>query len=154
MVTARAITPVHEIMSRMPTTVQPTTTIGELIELFDQHDYNALPVTDASNVLVGIVTKLDLLRALRPSSDLELPDALEVSGHAVSAIMRPGVVTIEGEDPIGVAADLMVETGLRSIPVVRRGSGRRELVGMLSRGDVLRGLRYLMHDERVEASPV
>ncbi|MGH7698969.1 MAG: CBS domain-containing protein [Gemmatimonadales bacterium] len=55
--------------------------------------------------------------------------------------MRHGVVTIEGDDPVGVAADLMVETALRSLPVVHRRSGGAELVGMVSRGDLLRGLR-------------
>lgn len=144
---ARATTPVHEIMSRSPVSVRPSTTVGEMVELFDRHDYNAFPVTDASDVLVGIVTKQDLLRVLRPNRDLELPDAHEVSVKPVADIMRPGVITLEGEDPIGVAADLMVETELRSIPVVQRGSGRAKLVGMVSRGDVIRGLRFAMRGE-------
>jgi CBS domain-containing protein len=46
-----------------------------------------------------------------------------------------------------VAADAMVDTGLRSIPVVLRG-GRPELVGMVSRGDVMRGFRLAMHDDK------
>ena len=144
---ARATTPVHEIMSRSPVSVRPSTTVGEMVELFDRHDYNAFPVTDASDALVGIVTKQDLLRVLRPSRDLELPDAHEVSVKPVGDIMRPGVITLEGEDPIGVAADLMVETELRSIPVVQRGSGRAKLVGMVSRGDIIRGLRFAMRGE-------
>lgn len=144
---ARATTPVHEVMSRSPVSVRPSTTVGEMVELFDRHDYNAFPVTDASDVLVGIVTKQDLLRVLRPNRDLELPDAHEVSVKPVADIMRPGVITLEGEDPIGVAADLMVETELRSIPVVQRGSGRAKLVGMVSRGDVIRGLRFAMRGE-------
>lgn len=144
---ARATTPVHEIMSRSPVSVRPSTTVEEMVELFDRHDYNAFPVTDASDALVGIVTKQDLLRVLRPNRDLELPDAHEASLKPVGDIMRPGVITLEGEDPIGVAADLMVETELRSIPVVQRGSGRAKLVGMVSRGDVIRGLRYAMRGE-------
>jgi len=147
MLTARAITPVHEIMSHSPVTVAASTTIGALLELFDRFDYNAFPVTDAANTLTGIVTKLDLLRVLRPTQDLELRDPAEVSAKTVGEIMRPGVISLEGEDPIGVAADLMVETELRSLPVVRRGPGRPELVGMVSRGDVIRGLRFAMRGD-------
>jgi predicted transcriptional regulator len=40
-----------------------------------------------------------------------------------------------------------VETELRSIPVVQRTSGRPKLVGMVSRGDVIRGLRFAMRGE-------
>ena len=45
------------------------------------------------------------------------------------------------------AADAMVETGLRSIPVVLNSGGRPQLVGMISRGDVIRGFRLAMQDE-------
>lgn len=147
MLTARATMPVHEIMSRTPVTIRTSTTVGELIELFDRYDYNALPVTDASNALVGIVTKLDLLRVLRPDPNLELPEPLELAVKPIVEIMRPGVITLEGEDPIGVAADLMLRTELRSVPVVHRASGRPELVGMVSRGDVIRGLRFALRGE-------
>ena len=147
MLIARATTPVHEIMSRSPVSVRPSTTVGEMVELFDRYDYNAFPVTDASDALVGIVTKHDLLRVLRPNQHLELPESHEVSMKPVGEIMRPGVITLEGEDPIGVAADLMVETELRSIPVVQRTSSRPTLVGMVSRGDVIRGLRFAMRGE-------
>lgn len=140
----KATTPVHEIMSVAPVTVRESTTADELLELFDRHDYNALPVTDDAGRLVGIVTKLDLLRALRPRLDLALPDLATIGATSVAHIMRPGVITIEGEDPIGAAADLMLETELRSVPVVRRGSGAPELVGMVSRGDVIRGLRFAL----------
>lgn len=144
MLTTRAITPVYEIMSSAPVCIRTTTTVGELLELFDRHDYNAFPVTDDSNVLVGIVTKLDLLRVLHPNEDLALPDPKGVSAIEVGEVMRPGVINLEGDAPIGVAADLMVETALHSIPVVRRAGGRPELVGMVSRGDVIRGLRFAM----------
>lgn len=56
--------------------------------------------------------------------------------------MRRGVVCVEPEDPVVVAADLMVETHLRSLPVVQRKSGGPVLIGMVSQGDLLRGLRF------------
>ena len=114
----RAITRVNDIMSSAPKSVQTSTTIEQLLEFFDRHDFNAFPVTNEVNELVGIVTKIDLLRVLRLSEEHEPPEQGNTSGRSVGEIMHPGVISVAGEDPIGVAADLMVETGLRSIPVV------------------------------------
>lgn len=60
----------------------------------------------------------------------------------VSDIMRHGVVAIEAGDPPVVAADLMVETRLGSLPVVRREPKGPVLAGIISPGDLLRGLRF------------
>jgi CBS domain-containing protein len=133
---------IHEVMTQRPITVTPGTTIGHVMGEFDRRDFNAIPVVDGGGVLVGIVTKLDVLRALRPTPDGEFPTPDAVTSQRVDSIMRTGVVTVEPEDPVLEAADLMVETRLRSLPVVRRlhGSARR-LVGIVSQGDLLRGLR-------------
>ena len=133
--------PVHHIMTTGPVAVRPDTPVGELLALFERHDFNALPVTDETATLLGIVTKLDLLRVLRPDAAGRFPDGAEVAAMRTVEVMRPGVLSLEGAQPVAVAADLMVETGLRSLPVVVRGGGRPTLVGMVSRGDVLRGLR-------------
>ena len=60
--------------------------------------------------------------------------------------MRRKVVSIEPEDTLAEAGNLMVVTKLRSLPVVERRDGRVILVGMLSRGDVLRGLRFQLRE--------
>lgn len=143
-----AITRVNDIMSSAPTSVQTSTTIDQLLELFDRHDFNAFPVTNAVNELVGIVTKVDLLRALRPTETQDAREETRTPATSVGEMMRAGVISVDAEAPITVAADAMVETGLRSIPVVLDRDGRRELVGMVSRGDVIRGFRLARHDDR------
>jgi CBS domain-containing protein len=132
--------PVWEVMSPSPVTVHPDTPVRVLIALFERLDHNAFPVVDARQVLCGLVTKLDLLRLLRPDAEFRVPDFADVAGCQVSQIMRRGVVTVEPDDPAAAAADLMVTTGLRSLPVVERKAGPPVLMGMLSRGDLLRGL--------------
>ena len=37
------VTRVNDIMSSAPKSVHSSTTIGELLELFDRHDFNAFP---------------------------------------------------------------------------------------------------------------
>ena len=134
------MTAVHDAMSTAPVTVTPATSISDLLSLFDRHDFNALPVMERGGSLVGIVSKLDVLRFLLRS------------GHSPSSIacaadvMSRKVVTVAAQDSIVDAGNLMIETKLRSFPVVHRRHGRLELVGMLSRGDVLRALRFRLEE--------
>jgi CBS domain-containing protein len=137
-----ATMPIFQIMTTAPVTVQPQTTVVELLALFDRHDYNAFPVVAPDGTLRGIVSKLDVLRLLHPDEQFRLPDPKLIGATRVADIMRPGTLTVEAEDPVVVAAELMVATGRRSLPVVRRGSGWPTLVGIVSRGDLLRGLRF------------
>jgi len=144
-----ATMPIFQVMTTSPITVQPTTTVAELLALFDRHDYNAFPVVAEDRTLRGIVSKLDVLRLLHPDEQFRLPDPKVIGATRVAEIMRPGTLTVEAEDPVVVAAELMVATGRRSLPVVRRGSGWPTLVGIVSRGDLLRGLRF----ELAEVAP-
>jgi CBS domain-containing protein len=138
---------IHEVMTPRPITATPGTTIGEVMEQFDRHDFNAIPVVDAAGGVMGIVTKLDVLRALRPAPDVELRAPESVTSQRIESVMRRGVVAVEPEDSVVVAADLMVATRLRSLPVVQplHGSARK-VVGIVSQGDLLRGLRLGLVD--------
>jgi CBS domain-containing protein len=138
---AMATRPVHEVMTAEPLTVTPDTPLGDLLVLLDHHDYNAIPVVDRAGVLCGIVTKLEVLRLVRPAPDVELRDEDRLSRTPVGDIMRRGVVTVAPGDPAVAALDLMVDTRLRSLPVAERSEGGLRLVGIVSQGDLLRALR-------------
>jgi CBS domain-containing protein len=143
---------VHELMTLKPVSVTPGTSLGDLMELFERHDFNAFPVVDHVGVLRGIVTKLDVLRALRASDGLHAPDAVLLDEVKAETLMRRGVIAVEPGDAASVAADLIVETRLRSLPVVQRPHGRAPvLVGMVSQGDLVRWLRFEMADARAAA---
>jgi CBS domain-containing protein len=130
---------VYDMMSTSPVTVGPMTSIGNLLALFDRHDFNAFPVVDHYNRLVGIVSKLDVLKLLLgPRGSTPASDA--VATTYVAGVMRRKPVFVEPRDAIATAGNLMVKTKLRSLPVIERREGS-VLVGMLSRGDVLRWLR-------------
>lgn len=62
--------PVYDVMTRAPITVTPQTLIRDLIALFNRHDFNAFPVAAENGIVRGIVTKLDVLRLLRPDENL------------------------------------------------------------------------------------
>ena len=139
---------VHDTMSTSPVTVEPTTSIGQLLVLFDRYDFNAFPVVGQRNRLLGIISKLDVLRLLL-GRRRSTPSATDVSATTyVADVMRRQAVSVEPRDSINTAGNLMVVMNLRSLPVVERREGRSVLVGMLSRGDVLRSLRSQLVEGR------
>ena len=133
------MTAVHEVMTAAPVTVTPSTPVTDLLTLFDRHDYNTFPVLGPEAHLVGIVSKLDLLRLF-----VTVGGGLGTKGEGVCAadVMQRELVSVEAEDSLVEAGNLMIVTKLRSLPVVHNRQAARSLIGMLSRGDVLRGLRF------------
>ena len=133
------MTAVHEVMSSAPVTVTPSTPVTDLLTLFDRHDYNAFPVLGPEGRLVGIVSKLDLLRLFVAAAPGPWNSE---EGLCASDVMEREVVSADAEDDLADAGKLMVRAKLHSLPVVHTRQGDPSLVGMLSRGDVLRGLRF------------
>lgn len=137
-----AMTAVHEIMSASPVTVGPTTSVSELLALFDRHDFNAFPVVDHGGRLLGIISKLDLLELFLTGDALAAAATEDLGSTRVEDLMHHEIVSVEARAPIAAAGATMVATNLRSLPVVERHEDQLILVGIVSRGDVLRGLRF------------
>ncbi len=132
---------VHEVMSTSPVTVEPTTLVADLLLLFDRHDFNAFPVLGQHGELLGIVSKLDVLELFLTGGGSNSAEGAFGSAR-VEDLMRHEIVSVEGQESIAAAGATMVARKLHSLPVVERQDGRVVLVGILSRGDILRGLRF------------
>jgi CBS domain-containing protein len=129
-------------MSAPPKTVGPKMSVRELQRLLASYNFNAFPVVGDGDTLVGIVTKLDLLRILRHDRTRLRPSLAELRTDHVEDIMRRRVVTLGPRDPVATAIDHMLACKLRSLPVIERRGRKDLLVGMVSRGDVIRSLIF------------
>ncbi|MDH7509408.1 MAG: CBS domain-containing protein, partial [Methanomassiliicoccales archaeon] len=107
--------------------------LKDLKALFDKYDYNGFPVV-RDGYLVGIVTKLDLLKTFSPGKSVSKTDLLKLFAENVGEIMRRAVISINVDDDLKKAIEYMVEFKLRSLPVV---DNEGKLVGMISRKDVM-----------------
>ena len=136
---------VADAMSEKPFIVHPDATLLEAYALMDERGIATCPVVSENGELQGMVSRVDLLRAFRPSRELPAHTAGEVSRLPVREIMRCGVVTVGPDDPLVAAVDRFVETRLHALPVVRSGLGPPVVVGIMTQGDVL---RYLLRDAR------
>jgi CBS-domain-containing membrane protein len=101
---ARAVT-AGALMSSPAITIGPDAGLAAAARVMSEHAVKRLPVVDSDGVLVGIVSRHDLLSAyLRPDGELReavigeiLIGAMAVDPLAVDVRVRNGVVTLTGE---------------------------------------------------------
>jgi CBS domain-containing protein len=133
---------VRNIMTPRPRTVQPKTSVRTLQHLFTSYGFNAFPVVNEADRLLGIATKLDLLRVFRHDPQRLLPEPRVLLAEHVDDIMRRRVVTLTPNETVTTAVDHMLSSRLRSLPVVEDRGAQALLIGIVSRGDVLRALIF------------
>jgi CBS domain-containing protein len=64
-------TPIGQAMTPSPITCSISTTVSRVAQIMLDHKIDCVPVVDASETLVGLVTSSDLLRLLVDSAELE-----------------------------------------------------------------------------------
>ena len=108
-------------------------------DLMDERNVRHVPVVDEDRHLVGLVSERDLLRNMYPSTS-ELPVGTQqavLKRVKVDAIMTRDVETVEPEDDLVVAAQVILDNKFGCVPVVVEG-GRVE--GILTESDFVRYL--------------
>jgi CBS domain-containing protein len=118
--------------------------MGELESLFAQHDFDAFPVVEDGKLL-GIVTKFDFLRTFAFTTGQLVPGYDALMKRTVGDMMTEGVVHVEPAAPLTRVLQLMVSLKIRSFPVL---GPDRQLLGMISRGDVMRALKQATQGPR------
>ena len=126
-------------MTRDPMVVHGDDDPEPLLALFEGRDFNAVPVVDAAGDLVGVVTKPSLLRLFRTGSATRTAEVERPRSLRVRDVMDTRNVWVEPADDLDAVVRQMTRYHVRSVPVVERSGRRHRLVGMVSRGDLLRG---------------
>jgi CBS domain-containing protein len=131
-----------QYMTRPVTTVTRETTMRELEVLFEKHDFNSFPVVEHGKML-GIVTKFDFLRAFAFTTGQMVPHYDELMRRSIAKMKTKSVVHVEPAAPLTRVLLLMVSLKSRSCPVI---GANHQLVGMISREDVIRALKEATQD--------
>jgi CBS-domain-containing membrane protein len=143
---------VAEAMSRDPITVHPETSITEVIKILADRRISGLPVLDAKQHLVGIISETDLMwreTDVTPPAYIMLLDSViylenpgryekdlhKALGQTVGEVMSSVPVTTTPETSLSKAAKLMHDRKVHRLPVINPSG---QLVGILTRGDIIR----------------
>lgn len=118
---------IEELMTRRVVACRPDTDLAHVARLMWENDCGSVPVVDAEDRVVGIVTDRDICMGAqfqgRPLSELR-----------ASACMASAVTSCRPTDSAESVARLMGEKRVRRVPVTDAG-GR--LLGIVSVGDFL-----------------
>ena len=128
---------VEDHMTRDAKTVSRDLTLRELEDLFEKDDFNAYPVEEGSQV-VGLVSKFDFLACFVFTPASMVPRYDDLMDQTVATVMTPDFIYVRGDTRLTRVLQLMVDHHIRSMPVIE---GDQQLVGMISREDVMRALR-------------
>jgi CBS domain-containing protein len=130
---------VREIMTAPALSVRREADLDEALRIMAEKKITALPVVDEGDLLVGVLSEIDLLRrAVEPDHRAHaLPvQESEPLPKTVGEIMTPRPrSTTEGAD-VADLIRLFTTSSYKSLPVVRGD----KLIGVVSRSDVIRAL--------------
>jgi len=155
---------VKDLMTKNVITFNPNMTIKEAMEILVKNNIGGAPVVD-NGKLVGIITQRDILSYLdmaykrqgwifipTPFDIIEIPrvtalpyekftEIYESLGkEKIGDIMQKRVYFVEPDDDIEDAIQLLGKGKINRLPVVDKD---RNVVGIITRGDILRGLANL-----------
>jgi CBS domain-containing protein len=93
-------------------------------------EFNGVPVVDDNGAVVGIVTALDILKAMQDGGNKKLNTML------ARDIMTPNPSTVKKDTPIEEIISILVEKEIVLVPVVEGNNNK--LIGVVARLDILR----------------
>jgi CBS domain-containing protein len=137
---------VEQLMTTDVVTVSPETPLKGVAAILIEHRISGVPVVSDEKV-VGVVSEDDILRKERraeahPRGRLlgwllggERAEVRKLTARTAGEAMTVPAVTISHWRTAASAAALMIDHGIKRLPVLRKG----ELVGIVTRADLVRG---------------
>ncbi len=139
-----------DIMTKTVITGKPDTTIQQAAQLMSRYQISAIPVLDANDHIVGIVSEGDLMARVEGAIDRprswwlllfagfhsSAREFILERGQHLENIMTTNVMTVTPDTPVGQIAQLLEKRHIKRVPVVEGG----KLVGIVSRANLLQAL--------------
>jgi CBS domain-containing protein len=147
-----------DVMTTNVVTVGPDTTVQEVARILSEQGISGVPVVDADNRVLGIVSEGDLLHRIetgterRPDRrtgrrrswwldtigrDEELArDYIKSHGRTAGDVMTREVVSVNDTTELADVATLLETKRIKRVPVLKDG----KLVGIVSRANLVRAL--------------
>ncbi len=147
---------VRDLMTPNPIQIAPETAVAEIARILIEHRINGVPVVDGAGRLIGVVTAEDLIHRgaderLEPRESIWKENFWvsflgpkgtqrdKAEGRTAAEVMTTEVHSVAPAMHSSVAARLMVDHHLTSLPVVEDG----KVIGVISRIDLLSLLKEL-----------
>lgn len=147
----------RDIMTKPVLTIGADATVRELADLLVKHQISAVPVTDRSGKVVGMVSEGDLMRRAELGTqktrswwlqlffdrDLEATEFVKANARKVRDVMSKDVISVAPETPLSELAKTLEQNNIKRVPVV----ANEQLVGIVSRANLIRA--FVTHQHRI-----
>jgi CBS-domain-containing membrane protein len=129
---------VGDVMTRSVVSTSPHAPVKDAAVILAGHGVTALPVVDETGQLMGVLTEADVVRGRIPPDPRRRAwrgSAAGVTAPAtVAEVMSSPVLTASPQTDAADLARVMIDQGVRSVPVVQEGG----VVGIVTRRDLVR----------------
>lgn len=129
---------VGDVMTRSVVTTTPQAPVKDAAVVLAGHGVTALPVVDETSQLVGVLTEADVVRGRIPPDPRRRAWRGSRAGStppaSVAEVMSSPALTANPQNDAADLARMMIDRGLRSVPVVDEG----RVVGIVTRRDLVR----------------
>ena len=134
-----------EIMTKEVITVTPQTPLREVGKILKEKKISGMPVVDANNDLVGIITVTDILKILkeiyqwqqieRKATGLKISDLVEKESlnKKVKDVMTKNIFTLDSDKNINDLMYLVFTKNIHTIPIMENG----KLAGIIGKRDLI-----------------
>jgi CBS domain-containing protein len=133
---------------------QPNDSMKEIMRMLVENKIGGLPICSQDGKLLGMVSDGDILRAIKPidpqvyhylvytafNEGEDLDTRLEhlADMEIIQIAKTKGIVSLTEDDDMEKAVSLLAEHHFKKLPVINKN---RHLVGVISRGDVIRKIQ-------------
>jgi len=114
---------VKDVMNKNVVVAKPMVTIREAAKVMGEMNMGSLVIMEEDKI-VGIVTSTDILKAIGDGKD---PDKT-----LVQDIMSKDVITIQADEDVSKAVEIMVQHKIKRLPVLMN----EKLVGIITVSDI------------------
>ena len=144
-----------DVMTTHVITVGPDTSVQEVAKILSERSISGVPVVDAENRLIGIVSEGDLLHRVETGTERRVQrrrrswwldtigseeelarNYVKSHGRTAGDVMTREVVSVSDTTELADIANLLEMKRIKRVPVVRDG----KLVGIVSRANLVRAL--------------
>lgn len=157
-----------DVMTTDVITVAPETSVQDLAVLLANHGISGVPVVDAVNNLVGLVSEGDLLHRTETGTERRTQrrrsrwldvfasdrnsarDYVRSHGRTVRDVMTRDVITVTETTELNEVANLLETKRVKRVPVVRDG----KVIGIVSRANLVRALATTKFRRRLTQMPM
>jgi CBS domain-containing protein len=119
----------HDLMSPQVVVAKENTNAEQISARLLAGEFNGVPVVDDNGAVIGIVTALDILKALQGGKK-------KLNEMLARDIMTPNPSVVKKDTPIEEIIRILVEKEIVLVPVIEGNNNK--LIGVVARLDILR----------------